>query len=93
MDWAAEAESDLPEFNPEAVQAGSEDFLPDPVKEFLQHFQQQLKSNQTDVVHTLYVKDFNEISNKYYKNSPWPSTEKIKDIVAKGILKHFSLMI
>jgi len=56
------------------------------VKNFLQSLLRKLRSRSVYDVQGLYEDDFNDISDRYFKNSPWPSAADVSSIVDNGTL-------
>jgi len=57
--------------------------LPDAVDHFLGLLLNGLQTRNVPELHSLYEKTFNQISDKHYKNTKWPSTEAVEEQVSR----------
>jgi len=55
--------------------------LPDMVKQFITYFYRHIKEGNLYDINTMYETSFNKITEKYYKQSPWPAPETISALV------------
>ena len=56
--------------------------VPEPVKKFLQYFQEMIKEGNVYEVNNLYENSFPKLSEQFFKTSPWPEAEDIGGYVA-----------
>ena len=55
--------------------------MPDVVRSFVVFFRNQLKDGNLDEVHSIYETTFHQLTDRYYKQSPWPPAEAISPLV------------
>jgi len=55
--------------------------LPDVIRLFLVYFQKNLRDRNVYEVHSIYENSFNKLTDRYYKNAPWPPAEAIAPLV------------
>ena len=58
--------------------------IPDMVKQFVCYFDRYIKERNVFEIQSMYESSFNRISEKFFKNSPWPSAEIISPLVNNG---------
>ncbi|KAK9477365.1 RNA polymerase I-associated factor PAF67-domain-containing protein [Lipomyces japonicus] len=51
--------------------------LPDAVRNFILYFQHCLKENNVYELHGCYENSFNRLTEKFYKNTPWPDPQTV----------------
>ncbi|XP_071797588.1 eukaryotic translation initiation factor 3 subunit L-like [Asterias amurensis] len=61
--------------------SGSSYILPDEIKSFLQFFQRSINDNQLFEIGHSYERDFNKLTERFFKNAPWPDAESIQAVV------------
>ncbi|XP_022105099.1 eukaryotic translation initiation factor 3 subunit L-like [Acanthaster planci] len=60
--------------------------LPDEIKSFLMFFQRSVKENQLYDISLCYERDFNKLTERYFKNSSWPDAESIQAAVGPDLV-------
>ena len=55
--------------------------MPDVIRSFVVYFQKNLRDRNVYEVHSIYENSFNKLTDRYYKNSPWPPAEVISPLV------------
>jgi len=55
--------------------------IPDVVKQFITYFYRHIKERAVFDIHSMYENSFNKITEKYFKQTPWPSAEAIAPLV------------
>ena len=55
--------------------------MPDVIRSFIVYFQKNLRDRNVYEVHSIYENSFNKLTDRYYKNSPWPPAEVISPLV------------
>ena len=55
--------------------------MPDVIRSFVVYFQKNLRERNVYEVHSIYENSFNKLTDRYYKNSPWPPAEVISPLV------------
>jgi len=55
--------------------------MPDVVRQFVSYFDRYIKEKNVPEIQSMYESSFSKISEKYFKNSSWPSAELIAPIV------------
>lgn len=55
--------------------------LPEMIRLFVVYFQKNLRDRNVYEVHSIYENSFNKLTDRYYKNSPWPPAEAIAPLV------------
>jgi len=55
--------------------------MPDVIRSFIVFFQKQTRDGNVYEVHSIYENSFNKLTDRYYKNSPWPPAEAISPLV------------
>ncbi len=86
---------DLPNFR---IQASDDDFekeetddssdtdaIPQTIKQFLDHFYRLVKERNIESIRNTYEVLWGRMSEKYFKNSPWPPAEAVASLVENGI--------
>ncbi|PIK35760.1 putative eukaryotic translation initiation factor 3 subunit L isoform X1, partial [Apostichopus japonicus] len=58
-------------------QPGKSYIVPEEIKNFLVFFQRSVNEGNVSDVTTCYEHDFNKLSERFFKNSPWPDAENI----------------
>ena len=73
------------EFDVTGESADAPDFsqyeIPDVIRSFVVYFQKNLRDQNVYEVHSIYENSFNKLTDRYYKNSPWPPAEVISPLV------------
>jgi len=57
------------------------DLVPDAIKTFVQFFSKQLRTKDLYEIADLYDTEWNKLTDKYFKASPWPSADSIAPFV------------
>ncbi|PIK61088.1 putative eukaryotic translation initiation factor 3 subunit L, partial [Apostichopus japonicus] len=65
----------------QSYQPGKSYIVPEEIKNFLVFFQRSVNEGNVSDVTTCYEHDFNKLSERFFKNSPWPDAENIIQIV------------
>ena len=60
--------------------------IPDVIKSFLLYFHRHLKEQTVYEIHSIYENSFNKLTEKYFKQSPWPPAEAVAPLVENGSL-------
>lgn len=55
--------------------------VPEAVKQYLNYFQKRFEDRNIAELHVLYEQNFQNISERYYKSSPWPSVDEVASIL------------
>ena len=55
--------------------------VPDVIQSFVVYFQKNLRERNVYEVHSIYESSFNQLTDRYYKTSPWPPAEAIAPLV------------
>jgi len=55
--------------------------VPEVVKQFVSYFHRHIKDRTVYEIYSMYDNTFNKISEKYFKQSPWPPAESIAPLV------------
>lgn len=55
--------------------------LPDVIRSFVVYFQKNLRDRNVYEVHSIYENSFNKLTDRYFKNAPWPPAEAIAPLV------------
>merc|ERR1712216_977141 len=55
--------------------------MPDVIRSFIVYFQKNLRDRNVYEVHSIYETSFNKLTDRYYKNSPWPPANAISPLV------------
>jgi translation initiation factor 3 subunit L len=55
--------------------------VPDVVRSFLVYFERQVAEKNVMEIQNVYELSFNKLSERFYKNAPWPEVEHIEQIV------------
>ena len=55
--------------------------VPDVIRSFVVYFQKNLRERNVYEVHSIYESSFNQLTDRYYKTSPWPPAEAIAPLV------------
>jgi len=55
--------------------------LPDVIRSFIVYFQKNVRDRNVYEVHSIYENSFNKLTDRYYKNSPWPPADAIAPLV------------
>jgi len=55
--------------------------VPEVVKQFVSYFYRHIKDRNVYEIYSTYENTFNKITEKYFKNSPWPPAEAIAPLV------------
>jgi translation initiation factor 3 subunit L len=58
--------------------------VPEVVKQFVSYFYRHIKDRNVYEIYSTYENTFNKITEKYFKNSPWPPAEAIAPLVHNG---------
>lgn len=58
-----------------------EDYLSSEVKQFIKNLNKSLKTREVYDTRGLYTLDFNSLTDRYFKASPWPSADSVKSVV------------
>jgi translation initiation factor 3 subunit L len=58
--------------------------LPDVVKNFILYFHRHLVGRNVYEVHSIYENSFIKLTEKFFKNSPWPPVEVVAPLVENG---------
>ena len=62
--------------------AASMQQVPDVVKDFLVYFcDAVVNKRDVGVIHNIYEQSWNRLTERYYKNSPWPPVELVAALV------------
>lgn len=67
----------------------SEKAVPEPVKAFITQFHQTIKDQQVTQINQNYDNGWSKVTEKYYKQSEWPSASQIAPIVNDGTTQFF----
>lgn len=59
----------------------SQSYIPDVVQKFLLYFQQCLHDGNIYELHACYDNSFNKLTEKFYKNTNWPSPSAISSLI------------
>jgi len=62
-------------------QAELQFMVPDIVKQFVSYFYRHIRERNTEAIWSMYDVSFNKLSERYFKNTPWPPVEAIAHIV------------
>jgi translation initiation factor 3 subunit L len=54
------------------------------VKQFVTYLYRHIKERSVVEIHSMYENSFNKITEKYFKQAPWPSAESIASLVVNG---------
>lgn len=54
--------------------------IPEVVKNFVANLLNQIRQQNATEIHYLYENHFNRITDKFYKNAPWPHVDAIKTL-------------
>jgi len=73
FDVTGESAADAPDF--------SQYEIPDVIRSFVVYFQKNLRDQNVYEVHSIYENSFNKLTDRYYKNTPWPPAEVISPLV------------
>jgi translation initiation factor 3 subunit L len=68
------------------AQADSNDafaVVPEAVKQYLNYFQKCFEERNVSELHLLYEQAFQNLSERYYKASPWPNVEQVSGVLQK----------
>jgi len=60
--------------------------VPEVVKQFVTYFYRHIKDRNVYDIYSMYENTFNKITEKYFKNSPWPPAESIASLVHNDTL-------
>jgi len=72
---------------------GSDDFtVPESVKNFCINLQRRVRARNVYEIQVLYEEEFNELTDKYFKSSPWPSPADIAPIVESDQKESFLVL-
>jgi len=74
------------EAGPEPVATTDDMYVPEPVKKFIPDLHRAFLSRDVAGILALYEGAFTDLSEKYYKSSPWPKVEVIAPLVDKDTL-------
>lgn len=55
--------------------------VPEAVKQYLNYFQKRFADRNVSELHVLYEQNFQNISERYYKSSPWPTVDQVAGIL------------
>jgi translation initiation factor 3 subunit L len=58
--------------------------IPDQVKTFLTQFHQTIKDQQVTQINQNYDNGWSKITEKYYKQSEWPTVAQVSPLVGDG---------
>lgn len=64
-----------------AIETTRHSAVPEVVKQFVSYFYRHIKERAVADIHSMYENSFNKITEKYFKQSPWPSSESIAPFV------------
>lgn len=68
-----------------ASEAQPQYLIPEVVKSFLLYFHRHMKEQNVYEIHSIYENSFNKLSEKYFKQSPWPPVEAVAPLVENGL--------
>lgn len=54
---------------------------PDVIRSFIVYFQKNVRDRNVYEVHSIYENSFNKLTDRFYKNSPWPPVDVISPLV------------
>lgn len=55
--------------------------IPDVVRNFLCYFHNMVRTRNVHEINLIYEQTFNQLTDRYYKSSPWPSAESVAPLV------------
>ena len=55
--------------------------MPDVIRSFIVFFHKQVLDGNVHEIHSIYETSFNKLTDRYYKNMPWPPAEAISPLV------------
>ena len=64
--------------------------VPEPVKKFLQYFQDMIKEGNVYEVNNLYENSFPKLTEQFFKTSHWPDAEDIAGYVAEIEIRNWN---
>lgn len=56
-------------------------FVPDPVKSFVVHLYRHIREKNVYEIHQMYETSFHTLSDRMFKDTPWPSVEAVAQYV------------
>lgn len=56
-------------------------FVPDPVKSFVVHLYRHIREKNVYEIHQMYETSFHTLSDRMFKDTPWPSVEGVAQYV------------
>lgn len=56
-------------------------FVPDPVKSFVVHMYRHIREKNVYEIHQMYETSFHTLSDRMFKDTPWPSVEAVAQYV------------
>lgn len=56
-------------------------FVPDPVKSFVVHLYRHIREKNVYEIHQMYETSFHTLSDRLFKDTPWPSVEAVAQYV------------
>lgn len=59
------------------------DFVPDSVKSFVVHMYRHIRDKNVYEIHQMYETSFQSISDRFFKDTPWPSADSVAPYVDK----------
>ncbi|CAI9759650.1 unnamed protein product [Fraxinus pennsylvanica] len=84
MDGTASFDYDSQQQKPgaESVAAGYDpNYVPDSVKSFVGHMYRHIREKNVYEIHQMYETSFQSISDRFFKDSPWPSVDAVAPYV------------
>lgn len=58
--------------------------IPEVIKSFLLYFHRHMKEQNVYEIHSIYENSFNKLTEKYFKQTPWPPAEAVAPLVENG---------
>ncbi|CAA0838369.1 RNA polymerase I-associated factor PAF67 [Striga hermonthica] len=78
---AAAYDSDQPLPGDSAVTGYDPSYVPDSVKSFVVHMYRHIREKNVYEIHQMYETSFQSISDRFFKDSPWPSVDSVAPYV------------
>ncbi|GER32153.1 eukaryotic translation initiation factor 3subunit L [Striga asiatica] len=78
---AAAYDSDQPLSGDSVVAGYDPSYVPDSVKSFVVHMYRHIREKNVYEIHQMYESSFQSISDRFFKDSPWPSVDSVAPYV------------